>query len=185
MRPSCSMDGPITAKDDRDRFLNTEELNQIRRSKNPANAILLLASKILGNAHRSNKIDTYSMIHVQEILNTMCQIQTACERIQNTSLPLAYSLLVHRTTVLYVLLVPFAFAPSQGWWAPLFTSIVAYTFFGLDEVAKQIQEPMMDRPMCLALSAMCRTIEIDALEALYGVDYDTPKYLKPVHTILM
>ena len=43
----------------------------------------------------------------------------------------------------------------------------------------------MDKPMCLALSAMCRTIEIDALEAVHGVDYDTPNYLKPVHNILM
>jgi len=185
MRPSCKMDGVITAKDDRDRFLNTNELNQIRLSKNAANTLMLLASKTLGKAHRSKQIDTYSMIHVQEILNTMCKIQTACERIQNTSLPIAYSMLVHRTTVLYVILVPFAFVPSQGWWTPLFTAIVAYTFFGLDELAKEIQEPMIDRPMCLALSAMCRTIEIDALEAIYGVEYDTPEYLKPVHNILM
>jgi putative membrane protein len=122
------------------------------------------------------------MIHVQNILNSMCEIQTACERIQNTSLPLAYSLLVHRTSVMYVLLVPFAIAPNIGWWTPLFTAIVAYTFFGLDELAKQIQEPFRDNPMCLALSAMCRTIEIDALEAL---GEETPGYLKPRRNVLM
>mmetsp|Transcript_124 Transcript_124/g.198 ORF Transcript_124/g.198 Transcript_124/m.198 type:complete len:277 (+) Transcript_124:597-1427(+) len=182
MRPSCKSDGSTTALQDRDRFLNPEEQKYLLKCKNNANSILLMASKILGKAHKEGKIDTYSMIHVQNILNSMCEIQTACERIHNTSLPLAYSLLVHRTSVLYVLLVPFAIAPNIGWWTPLFTAIVAYTFFGLDELAKQIQEPFRDNPMCLALSAMCRTIEIDALEAM---GEETPSYLKSRRNVLM
>jgi putative membrane protein len=64
----------------------------------------------------------------------------------------------------------------------VFTAIVAYTFFGLDQLAKEIQDPFNDRPMCLALSAMSRTIEIDTLEAL---GKDTPGFLKPKFTILM
>ena len=64
----------------------------------------------------------------------------------------------------------------------LFTAIVAYTFFGLDQLAKEIQEPFSDRPMCLALSAMCRTIEIDTMEAL-GLAVPMP--LKPRGTRLM
>ncbi len=53
--------------------------------RNPANTILLMASKILGSAHRRNLIDTFQMIHVQKSIDTLCEIQTACERIQNTS----------------------------------------------------------------------------------------------------
>lgn len=175
MRPSCKMDGVVNAAQDRDRFLSIQEIARVSRSKNPANAILFIASKILGKAHRSKTIDTYSMLHVQNILDKICEIQAACERIHNTSLPLAYSLLVHRTSVMYVLLVPFAIAPTVGWYTPLFTAIVAYTFFGLDQLAKEIQEPMMDRPMCIALSAMSRTCEIDALEAL---GEETPEFLR-------
>jgi len=182
MRPSCKMDGSTSALDDRDRFLNPQEKQKVSSSKNPANIILLLASNILGKAHRSKEIDTYSMIHVQKILDSMCEIQTACERIHNTPLPLAYSLLVHRTTVLYVIMLPFAIAKTQGWWTPVFTAFVAYTYFGLDQLAKEIQEPMKDRPMCLALSAICRTIEIDALEAL---GEKTPSFLKAERDVLM
>lgn len=64
----------------------------------------------------------------------------------------------------------------------VFNAIVAYTFFGLDRLAKEIQEPFGDRPMCLALSAMSRTIEIDALEAL---GKDSPPFLTPKSSILM
>lgn len=182
MRNSCKMDGRITALHDRNRFLNPAEEKHLLSCKNNANTILMFASKILGKAHRAEKIDTYSMIHVQKIIDSMCFMQTAAERISNTSLPLAYSLLVHRTSVLYVLLVPFAIAPTIGWWTPLFTAIVAYTFFGLDELAKEIQEPFRDRPMCLALSAMCRTIEIDALEIL---GEETPPFLTAKGNVLM
>jgi predicted membrane chloride channel (bestrophin family) len=182
MRPSCKMDGSNTALRDRNRFLTKEEQRKLIRCKNPANSILFMASQILGSAHKKQLIETYSMIHVQKSIDLLCEIQTAAERIHNTSLPLAYSLLVHRTSFLYVLLVPFAIVDAVGWWTPFFTAIVAYTFFGLDRLAKEIQEPMSDRPMCLALSAMCRTIEIDTLEAL---GKETPPFLKPKFKILM
>ncbi len=176
MRPYCIMDGSVQAAQDRDRFLNEKEKEVIYRSKNPANAILFMASKILGQAHRSKQIDSYSMIHTQKMIDKMCELQACCERIQNSSLPIAYSQLVHRTSILYTLFLPFAIAPAIGWWTPLFTSIVAYTFFGLDQLARDIQEPFRDAPMCLALSAMSRTVEINALEAL---GEDTRDFLQP------
>lgn len=181
MRPSCKRD-KTSAMSDRNRFLNPDEERELLRCKNNANTILLFASKVLGKAHKAKKIDTYSMIHVQKTIDGLCTIQTACERIHNTSLPLAYSLLVHRTSVLYVMLVPFAIAPTMGWWTPVFTAIVAYTFFGLDQLAKDIQEPFRDSPMCLALSAMSRTIEIDALEIM---GEETPPFLKQHGNVLM
>ncbi len=119
LRPHCKMDGTInTALRDRNRFLTQSEQRKLLNCRNPANSILFMASKILGSAHKSKLIETYSMIHVQTTIDKLCEIQTACERIHNTSLPLAYSLLVHRTSVLYVLLVPFAIVENVGWWTP-------------------------------------------------------------------
>jgi hypothetical protein len=118
MRPSCEMDGRNTALRDRNRFLTKNEQRQLLHCRNPANSVLFMTSKILGSAHKAKLIDTYSMIHIQKSIDTLCEIQTACERIQNTTLPLAYSLLVHRTSFLYVLLVPFAIVESVGWWTP-------------------------------------------------------------------
>ena len=118
MRPNCEMDGRNTALRDRNRFLTKTEQNLLLKCRNPANSILFMASKILGKAHKSHMIDTYSMIHTQNLIDGLCEIQTAAERIHNTSLPLAYSLLVYRTSFLYVLLVPFAIVEAVGWWTP-------------------------------------------------------------------
>jgi predicted membrane chloride channel (bestrophin family) len=195
LRPVCKFDGSNIALDDRNRFLTPFELVQIvDKSRNPANAILLHASKILGAAYRRSQkyqqqrqnlvhggsddlnqhennmpsilLDSYTMVHISQHIELLCDMQTSCERIHNTPMPLAYSLLIQRTTVLYTVLLPFAIAEAMGWWTPVFTIIVAYTFFGLDELARQIQEPFRDEPMCLALSAMSRVCEIDALEAM-------------------
>ena len=118
MRPNCKMDGSNTALRDRNRFLTQEEQRKLIKCKNPANSILFMASRILGSAHKGHLIETYSMIHAQKLIDLLCEIQTAAERIHNTSLPLAYSLLVHRTSFLYVLLVPFAIVDTVGWWTP-------------------------------------------------------------------
>jgi putative membrane protein len=182
MRPYCVRDGENQATQDRDRFLTEQEFTIVSASPNPANAILLEAGKIVGRVHRHGLIDTFSMIQVSKLIDRLCDIQTACERIQNTALPLAYSLLVHRTAAIFVALAPFAMVDSMGWWTPLFTAVLAYTFFGLDELARQIQEPFGDEPQCLALSAMCRTIEIDVSEAL---GREIPPKLTPSLSVLM
>lgn len=183
MRPYCRMDGLVQAQQDRDRFLTDKERLLVTKSKNPANAILHLAGTILGRAHRQGDIDSYSMVQAGKLIDRLCDIQTACERIHNTSLPLAYSLLVHRSVTVYVLLAPFAIVESMGWWTPVFVAILAYTFFGLDELSRQIQEPFRDEPQCLALSAMCRTIEIDVYEALKHMP--VPAKLEPIKSVLM
>lgn len=99
-------------------------------SPNPASAILLRAATILGE---DSELPEYSLIHASKIIDRLGDIQTGCERIQNTTIPFAYSLLVHRTTTFYILLAPFALVESMGWWTPLFAAILGYTFFGLDE----------------------------------------------------
>ena len=99
----------------------------------------------------------------------MGAVQGACERIASTPLPFPYQLLVHRTAYMYICLAPFAMALEMGWWTPLFNSIVAYTFFGLDELARQLEQPFGLEPQCLALNAICRTIEISASEAVNGI----------------
>jgi len=43
---------------------------------------------------------------------------------------------------------------------------VAYTFFGLDAVGDEIEDPFGEKPHHLPLEAICTTIEINVLEAL-------------------
>lgn len=49
---------------------------------------------------------------------------------------------------------------------PFVVAIVAYTFFGLDALGDEIEEPFGTADNHLPLDALCRDIEINLLEAL-------------------
>ena len=104
--------------------------------------------------------------------------QAGCERIRATPLPYVYSLLVFRTTWLYVLLLPLALLENSGWMTPVFTVIVAYTFFGLAEVTEELAHPFGATANALPLDAICRAAEISLAPHL---GEEAPPPLLPVN----
>ena len=49
---------------------------------------------------------------------------------------------------------------------PVIVTLVAYTFFALEALGHEIEEPFGDSPNDLALDALCRVCEISVREAL-------------------
>jgi putative membrane protein len=109
-------------------------------------------------------------------------IQAACERIKFTPSPFAYSLLLHRTAWLFCLLLPFGLVGALEYLMPVAVIIVAYTFFGLDAVGDELEDPFGVDENDLPLSALARVIEIDLLEGL-GVR-PLPEPAQPVDFVL-
>ncbi|TIP70848.1 MAG: hypothetical protein E5X63_44745, partial [Mesorhizobium sp.] len=92
--------------------------------------------------------------------------QAGCERIMGTPLPFAYTLLLQRTAYIFCLLLPFGLASTAGWATPLFTALIAYTFFGLDALSEELEDPFGTEANDLALDGLCRVCEISVFEAL-------------------
>ncbi|WLH33472.1 bestrophin family protein [Pseudomonas sp. FP2196] len=115
-------------------------------------------------------------------LTSLTQAQAVCERIKNTPLPFPYTLLLHRTIYLFCILLPFAMAEPLGWLTPLFTAIVSYTFFGLDAIADELEDPFGRDENDLPTDALVRAIERDILAEL-GVA-QLPPALMPVDYVL-
>ncbi|MBC3413048.1 bestrophin [Pseudomonas sp. SWRI51] len=103
---------------------------------------------------------------LEQRLSGLAQVQATCERIKGTPLPFPYTLLLHRTIYIFCLLLPFALAEPLGWLAPLFTTLVSYTFFGLDAIGNELEDPFGRDENDLPTDAMVRTIERDVLAAL-------------------
>jgi putative membrane protein len=119
---------------------------------------------------------------LEERLIAFAAIQAACERIQSTPTPFTYTLLVDRTTYAYCLLLPLGLTSTMGWMAPIFATLVAYAFFGLDALGDELERPFGDHVNALPLSALSRTIEISILEALEAETI--PEMLRPVASVL-
>ncbi|MBR1221636.1 bestrophin family protein [Bradyrhizobium sp. U87765 SZCCT0131] len=140
---------------------------------NPTDAVLAAVGRGCRELAGAGPTDAihYSLLETQ--LNEMAHVQGGCERIKSTPLPFSYSLLLHRTAYAFCLLLPFALAPSLGWWTPLPTVLVCYAFFGLDALGDELSDPFGTEPNDLPLDAMVRTIERDLLHAM-GRDLPPP-----------
>jgi ion channel-forming bestrophin family protein len=113
----------------------------------------------------------------------MSAVLAACERIRNTPVPFGYTLLLHRTAYLFCFLLPFGFADALGWATPFVTALVAYTFFGLDALGDELEEPFGTLPNDLPIVALADTIEINLREALG--ETDLPELPQPKDYMLM
>lgn len=134
--------------------------------RNPAAFMLQQAGDVVAEARRAGEIDSVGAAALDGHLHGMAGIQAASERIAQTPLPFAYTLLAHRTAYVYCYLLPFGLVPGAGWFTPVFTAILAYTFFGLDRLSEQLEFPFGREANDLPLDAICRVHEISVAEAL-------------------
>lgn len=146
-------------------------------ARQPAEALLRRLGGELGAALREGRVAAPLAAEIDRGLVALTRIQAGCERIRSTPIPFAYTLLLHRTASVYCFLLPFGLIDQLGWMTPLVVLVVAYTFFGLDALGDEIEQPFGLSPHHLPLSALCRGIEIDLREALG--DPELPPPLQP------
>jgi putative membrane protein len=113
----------------------------------------------------------------------LAEVQGACERIRNTPVPFSYNLLLQRTTYLFCFFLPFGFVDTLGWGTVIATVLLAYTFFGLDVLGDELEQPFASRPNNVPIRALADTIAVDLLAALE--EPDLPPLPQPVDGILM
>ncbi|MFC4929106.1 bestrophin family protein [Massilia sp. GCM10023247] len=142
-------------------------------------ALMLEMGQDLARCRRAGLVDSMRAATLDATISAMVATAASCERIKNTPVPFSYTLLLHRTSYLYCILLPFGLVDSIGFMTPLVVAIVAYTFFGLDALGDEIEEPFGLSPNDLPLDAICRAIEIDMRDALGETDLPPP--LTPVN----
>ena len=128
---------------------------------------------------QAQRLDANAAVTIDNTLSAMTSAAASCERIRNTPIPFSYTLLLHRTAYIYCFLLPFGLVDSIGFMTPFVVAIVAYTFFGLDALGDEIEEPFGMESNDLPLDALCRAIEIDMRESLH--DPKLPALLEPTN----
>jgi putative membrane protein len=159
-------------------WLGDQEWQRLQHLPNLPHALMLEMGADLGQCLRERRLDPCLAPAIDASLSAMTGVAAACERIRGTPIPFSYTLLLHRTAYLYCVLLPFGLVDAIGDVTPLVTLLVAYTFFGLDALGDEIEEPFGTSDHDLPLAAICRTIEIDVRMALG--DKELPPPLLPV-----
>lgn len=146
------------------RLLSPEQVEQLKGKKFIPSIILGFIADWLNEQNRKGNIDTIVLTSMDQQLNQFSNISGGCERIYNTPLPFAYSVLLHRTVYLYCFWLPFGLVDSLGWMMPLIVLLISYTFIALDAIIQEIGEPFGEEENDLALNSICRTIEFSIFE---------------------
>lgn len=162
------------------RWLTEEEWVEMRNHSlgYRADALMLNNGKDLGNCLRKGWIDPILTAQIDNTFTKMTAAAASCERIRHTPIPFSYMLLLHRTAYMYCFLLPFGLVDTTGFMTPFVVGIVAYTFFGLDALGDELEEPFGVESNDLPLDAFCRSIEISLCESLN--DPEPPQPLQPL-----
>ncbi|KMQ67647.1 hypothetical protein ACM39_12355 [Chryseobacterium sp. FH2] len=145
-------------------LLSPEQAEQLKGKKFIPSIILGFIADWLNEQHKKGNIDTIILTQMDHQLNQFSNISGGCERIYNTPLPFAYSVLLHRTVYLYCFWLPFGLVDTLGWMMPLIVLLISYTFIALDAIIQEIGEPFGEEENDLALNSICRTIEFSIFE---------------------
>lgn len=159
-------------------LLTSADYAGLQQAANKPDYLMLQLGRDLQRCVKEGRIDPCLAANIDSTLSAMTAAAASCERIKNTPIPYSYTLLLHRTAYLYCFLLPFGLVDTIGFMTPFVVAIVAYTFFGLDELGDELEEPFGVEPNDLPLDAICRAIEIDLRSALG--DADIPPALEPV-----
>jgi ion channel-forming bestrophin family protein len=126
--------------------LSSSQLAGFEASRNRPDFLLRQMGQVLADLAVGRHISDMQYAVLDDTVERMSAVLAACERIRNTPVPFGYTLLLHRTAYLFCFLLPFGFADVLHWGTPFITALVAYTFFGLDALGDELEEPFGTRP---------------------------------------
>ncbi|MDR6570682.1 bestrophin family protein [Chitinophaga ginsengisegetis] len=146
------------------RLLSAEQVNYLKDKKHPPVIILDFIGQWISEQNKQKHIDTIMLAAMDSHLSQLSQVIGGCERISNTPLPFAYSVLLHRTVYFYCFWLPFGLVDSLGWMMPVIVLLISYTFIALDAIIYEIGEPFGEEENDLPLNTICRNIEYSIFE---------------------
>ena len=146
--------------------LSQQALTQLYQQHNAPQYTLGLIQWELLQALKEGEISDVIYTQMNRHVASLSEMQTGCDRIANTPIPFAYSVLLNRTVYFFCFMLPFSLGSLLGLVTPLLVGILAYTFLGLDALSSEIEEPFGTQSNDLPLDSMVRSIEIELLSTL-------------------
>ena len=146
------------------KYLSEKDLQTVFAAQSPANRILLLMGEWLAVRRRDGQLSDILFHSLNNRLNDMSAVLAGCERIANTPVPFAYTLILHRTVYLFCIMLPFALVVDLHYMTPFISVLISYTFISLDTLAEELEDPFGTENNDLPLDAICNAIEIGLLQ---------------------
>ncbi len=140
-------------------FLPSAEVSRVEGADHPPLAAAIQISTAIAEARQSGHLSDYLAASIDNNVQQLIGYLGVCERIHKTPLPFAYVVHLRRALLIYCVTLPFALLEPFGWYTVLDTLLVAYIFFGVEEIGVEIEDPFGIDDNDLPLEDICQTIE--------------------------
>ncbi|WP_169197118.1 bestrophin family protein [Aromatoleum buckelii] len=141
-------------------------IERARAARSAPALVLLWLGQWLRERREAGQLDIMLAQQMEQSLNGLSSSLGGCERIANTPLPFTYTVILHRSAYVYCTLLPFGLVDSIGLMTPLVVSFVSYTFFALEALSDEIEEPFGTMANDLALDALVAGVNASLREML-------------------
>ncbi len=138
--------------------LTPEERQDLLTSQHLALHASQRMTHILLQAYRRGLITDRINVALDQNVQLLIDSIGGCERIRKTPLPFAYVVHLRRALVMYCFTLPFALVDTFGWFTVVDVALVAYTYFGIEEIGVEIEGPFGHDENDLPLKDICDTI---------------------------
>ncbi|PLX68423.1 MAG: hypothetical protein C0607_20895 [Azoarcus sp.] len=149
-----------------DGLISKERIERLASARFAPSLVLLWLSEWVRDRRERGEVEPILAERMETPLGGFSDVLGGCERIASTPLPFTYSVILHRTVYLYCMMLPFGLVDSIGLMTPIVVAFVSYTFFALEALSDEIEEPFGNMPNDLPLDAMTAGIEASLREML-------------------
>ena len=137
---------------------------EVRAALDASHGAMHIATRItakLREGRDKGLVSDVTFNHIDDNVQLLVDYLGACERIKKTPLPFAYMVHIRRALGLYCFTLPFALVADFGAGAIVATFLVAYIFFGIEEIGVEIENPFDGDENDLPLERICEGIDVN------------------------
>jgi putative membrane protein len=146
------------------RLLSDEETAEVLSLRHFPTEVARRITQTLREAREQGLITDIQQMTLDQNVQLLIDYLGACERIHTTPLPFAYMVHLRRALILYCYTLPFALVHEHQWTTVAETLLVAYIFFGIEEIGVEIEGPFGSDENDLPLERFCALIEQNVME---------------------
>jgi len=139
-------------------LLTPAQYQSLQTMNHPPLGIMFWLSEYLQTSYKQGFLHIYQLNSMGILVNTLVESIGACERIQNTPIPLAYAIHLKQLLLIYCLSLPFQMVEQVGWLTPILVALISFTLLGIEEIGVQIEDPFGRDANDLPLDLICNNI---------------------------
>lgn len=139
-------------------LLSPYQYQKLQSMNHPPLEIMYWVSAYLQTVFQKGYIQIYQLDSLHVLVNELVNAIGACERIQNTPIPLAYAIHLKQLLLIYCLSLPFQMVEQVTWLTPIVVALISFTLLGIEEIGIQIEDPFGNDSNDLPLDRICHNI---------------------------